>query len=83
MSMSSSTYEVEYIVRTLGTKQWIWLMNALEEPNMPVTNVAIFCDNMVSFDITYNYKIGNRPKYFDVANQLVCVNIDSGLLSLL
>jgi hypothetical protein len=51
-SVACSTCEHEYMALTLATNQWIWLMNALEELNMPVTNMAIFCDNKATIVIT-------------------------------
>jgi hypothetical protein len=50
-SLATSTYEVEYMAIALATKQWIWLMNALKELNVPVTNVAMFWDNKATIDI--------------------------------
>jgi hypothetical protein len=35
----------------LATKQWIWLLNALEELNVVVTNAAMFSDNKATIDI--------------------------------
>jgi hypothetical protein len=43
----------------LGSKQWIWLIKAVEELNVPVTNAAMFCDNKATIDIAYNHKIGD------------------------
>jgi hypothetical protein len=67
----------------LAMKQWIWLMNALEELNVPVTNAAMFCDNKATIDIAYNHKIGDRSKHIDVAYHLVHENVESGQISLL
>jgi hypothetical protein len=58
-SVVTSTCEVEYMGLELATNQWIWLTNALEELNLPVTNAATFCDNRATIDISYNYKIGD------------------------
>jgi hypothetical protein len=59
-SVATSTCEAEYMALALATKQWIWLMNALEELNVPVTNTAMFCNNKAAIDIAYNHKIGDR-----------------------
>jgi hypothetical protein len=83
MSMVTSICEAEYMALTLATTQWIWLTNALEETNMPITNAAMFCDNQAAIDIAYNHKIGDRSKYIDIAYYLVRENIESGRISLL
>jgi hypothetical protein len=67
----------------LSTKQWIWLMNALKELNVLVTNAPMFCNNMAAIDIAYNHKICDRSKYIDIAYHLVCENVESGRSSLL
>jgi hypothetical protein len=82
-SVATSTCEAEYMALALATKQWIWLTNALEELNVPVTNAAMFCDNKAAIDIAYNHKIGDRSKHIDVAYHLVRENVESGRISLL
>jgi hypothetical protein len=67
----------------LAMKQWIWLTNALEELNMPITNAAMFCDNKAAIDIAYNHNIGDRSKHIDIAYHLVHENVESGRISLL
>jgi hypothetical protein len=67
----------------LATKQWIWLMNSLEELNVLVTNAAMFCDNKAAIDIPYNHKIGDRSKHIDIGYHLVRENVESGRVSLL
>jgi hypothetical protein len=74
----TSTCEAEYIALELGTKQWIRLMNAPEELNVPVTNADMFCHNKAAIAIAYNCKIGDRSKHIDVAYYLVSENIESG-----
>jgi hypothetical protein len=59
----------------------IWLTNALEELNVPVTNAAMFCDNKAAIDIAYNHNIGDRPKHINVAYHLVHENVESGPIS--
>jgi hypothetical protein len=81
--VASSTYEAEYIALALATKQWIWLTNALEELNVPVTNAALFCDNNAAIAIAYNHKIADRSKHIDIAYHLVRENVESGRISLL
>jgi hypothetical protein len=81
--MVTSTYEAEYIALTLATIQWIWLMNTLEELNVPGTNAPMFCDNKASIKITYNHKIGDRSKHIDVAYHFMHENVESGRISLL
>jgi hypothetical protein len=44
-------YEAEYMGLALVTKQWIWLMNALEELNVLFTNAAMVCDTKPTIDI--------------------------------
>jgi hypothetical protein len=67
----------------LATKQWIWLPNALKEPNVPVTNAPMFCHYKAAINITYNHKIGDRSKHIEIAYHLVCENVESGRISLL
>jgi hypothetical protein len=81
--VATSTCEAEYMALALPTKQWIWLTNALEELNMPVTNAAMFCDNKAAIDMAYNHKIGDRSKHIDIAYHLVHQNVESGRISLL
>jgi hypothetical protein len=83
MSMATCMCEAEYIGLALATKHWIWLMNALEEHNVPVTNADMFYDKQATIDIAYNHKIGDRSKHIDVAYHLVCENVESGQISLL
>jgi hypothetical protein len=78
----TSTSKAEYMALTLATKKWIWLMNALEEPNVPVTNPVIFCNNKTTIDIVYNHKIGDQSKHIDVFYHLVRDNVESGWISL-
>jgi hypothetical protein len=68
---------------TLAMKQWIWLTNALEELNVPVTNAAMLCDNKAAIDIDYNHTIGDRSTHIDIAYHLVRENGESGRISLL
>jgi hypothetical protein len=82
-SVATSTCEAEYMALALATKQWIWLTNALEELNMPVTNAAMFCNNKAAIDIAYIHIIGDRSKHIDVAYHLVHENVESGRISLL
>jgi hypothetical protein len=82
-SVATSTCDAEYIALALATKQWIWLTNTLEELNLRVTIVAIFCHNKGAIDIIYNHKIGDRSKYIDIVYHLVCENVESGRISLL
>jgi hypothetical protein len=77
-SVASSIYEPKYKGLALSTKQLIWLTNALEELNVPVTNAAVVCDNKASIDIGYNHKIGDQSKHIDVACHLVHENVESG-----
>jgi hypothetical protein len=79
----TSTCEAEYIALALATKQWIWLTNALEELNVPVTNAAMFCDNKTAIDMAYNHKIGDRSKHINVTYHLVRENVESQWISLL
>jgi hypothetical protein len=81
--VATSTCEAEYMALPLGTKQWIWLTNALEELNMPVTNAAMFCDNKAAIDIAYNHNIGDHSKHIEISYQLVYANVESGRISLL
>jgi hypothetical protein len=81
--MATSTCEAEYMALSLATKQWIWLTNALEELNLPVTNAAMFCDNKAAIDIAYNHKVGDRSKYIDIAYHFVRENVESVRISLL
>jgi hypothetical protein len=69
--------------RLLATKQGIWLMNALEELNVPVTNAPMFCNNKAAIDITYNHKIGDRSKHINVAYHLLHELVEFGRISLL
>jgi hypothetical protein len=80
-SVATSKCQAEYMVLALATKQWIWLTNALEALNVPVTNAAMFCDNQAAIDIIYNHKIGDRSKHIDIAYHLVCENVESGRMS--
>jgi hypothetical protein len=82
-SVATSTCEAEYMALALATKQWIWLRNAVEELNVPVTNAPIFCDNKAAIDIAYNHKIDNKSKYFDIAYHLVHENVEFRHISLL
>jgi hypothetical protein len=82
-SVMTSTYEGEYMALALATKQWIWLTNALNELNMPVTNTTMFCNNKATIDIAYNYKIGDRSKHIDIVYHLVHGNVESAQISLL
>jgi hypothetical protein len=77
MTVATSTCEAEYMALALTTKQWIWLTNALEELNVPVTNATIFCDNKPAINIAYNHTIDDRSKQIDIANHLVCENVES------
>jgi hypothetical protein len=61
----------------------MWLTNALNDLNVPVTNPAMFCDNKATIDITYNHKIDHQSKSIEVTYHLVCETIKSGPLSLL
>jgi hypothetical protein len=79
----TSTWEAEYLALALATKQGIWLTNALEELNVPVTIAAMCCDNTTVIDIPYNHKIGDRSKHIDIAYHLVDENIKSGQISFL
>jgi hypothetical protein len=81
--VATSTCEAQYMALALATKQWIWLMNALEELNIPVTNAAMVCDNKATIEIPYNHKIGARSKHIDVAYHFVRENVESGWISLL
>jgi hypothetical protein len=56
---------------------------ALKELHVPVTNVAICCDNKATIDIAYNNKTGDRSKHIDIAYHLVCENVQSRQISLL
>jgi hypothetical protein len=82
-SVVTSTYEAEYMVVGFATKQWIWLLNALEECNVSVTNAAIFCDKKTAIAIAYIHTIGDRSKYINVAYHSVRENFESGRISLL
>jgi hypothetical protein len=82
-SVATSTCEAEYMALALAMKQWIWLTNALEELNVPVSNAAMFCDNKAAIDIAYNHNIGDRSKHIDVAYHLLRKIVESGRISLL
>jgi hypothetical protein len=82
-SVATSTCEAEYTAIAFAMKQWIWLTNALEELNVPVTNAAMFCDNNSAIKIAYNHKIGDLFKHIDIAYHLVDENIESVRISLL
>jgi hypothetical protein len=81
-SVARSTCEAEYMALALATILWIWLMTALEELNVPVTNAAIYCDIKAAIDIAYNQTIGDRPKHIDIAFHLVRDNEEPGRISL-
>jgi hypothetical protein len=81
-SVATSTCDAEYMALALVTKQWLWLTNALEELNVPVTNAAMFCDNKAAIDIAYNHTIGDQSKHINIAYHLVCENVESGRISL-
>jgi aminoglycoside phosphotransferase (APT) family kinase protein len=57
--VATFTCEAEYIALALATKQWIWLMKAIKDLNVPVPNTAMFCENKAAIDIAYNHKIGD------------------------
>jgi hypothetical protein len=65
--LATSLCKSEYMALALGTKQWIWLMNTLEEFIIAVNTASIFCDNNAAIDIVSNHKIGDRSKHIDIA----------------
>jgi hypothetical protein len=73
-----SIYEVEYIVLIHAIKLWIWLLNALEELNISVTNAAMLCNHKATINITYNYIIRNQAIYIDMAYHLEWKNVEFG-----
>jgi hypothetical protein len=79
----TSTYDPEYMMQTLATKEWIWLMNPLGALNVPVTNAAMLCDYKAGIDIAYNHTIDDWSKQIDIAYTSVCENIESAWISLL
>jgi hypothetical protein len=48
--------EAENMDLALATKHWMWLMNALEVGNVPVTNAPMFCETKSTIDIAYIHK---------------------------
>jgi hypothetical protein len=82
-SVVTSTYEPKYLALALATKQWIWLMNALESCNVPDNNAGTFCDNKATIDITYNHTIVEQCNHIDVDNYLVYEYVESGQISCL
>jgi hypothetical protein len=53
-SVAISMWKNKYMALILTTKQWSWLMNALEELNMLVTNTVLFGNNKTAIVIAYN-----------------------------
>jgi hypothetical protein len=51
--------EAEYMALKLITNSTIWLINSLEELNMPTSNITIFFDYKATIDSVYNPKIND------------------------
>jgi hypothetical protein len=81
-SVVTSICEVKFMVLRLATKQWIWVMKALGELNVPATNAAIYCDTKATIEITNNPKIRDQSKYTDISYHFISDNIESGWLYL-
>jgi hypothetical protein len=65
-SVATAMCEAYYMVLTLATKQWMWLIHILEEYNLPITNATVYSDNRASLDIAdkhTNNAYLERPEY--------------------
>jgi hypothetical protein len=80
-SVVTSPCEAEYMALALATKQWIWLTNAFDELNVPVTNAPMFYYNKAAIDIADNKKIDDRSIHIDIAYHLVHENVESAWIS--
>ena len=64
--MSLSTAEAEYIARTHGTKEAIWLRQMLKELNFSCDSIQISVDNQSAIKLANNSEFHERSKHIDV-----------------
>jgi hypothetical protein len=81
--MVTSIYDAKYMALALAMIQQFCLMNTLEDLNIPVSNAAMYSDDMTTIHIAYNHKIDNRSHDIDCASYLGQENVESGRILLL
>ncbi|KAL8132390.1 hypothetical protein AgCh_008039 [Apium graveolens] len=81
-SVSTSTYEAEYIAAGSCCAQILWMKNQLLDYSLQVDRIPIFCDNTSTIAITKNPVHHSRTKQIEIKYHFIREHVMNGTVEL-
>jgi hypothetical protein len=77
-SVSISTAEAEYIAAGACCAQILWLKHQLEDYNIKISGIPIYCDNTSAISLTQNTTSHSRTKHIEIKHHFIRDHVEKG-----
>ncbi|KAJ9565794.1 hypothetical protein OSB04_001760 [Centaurea solstitialis] len=81
-SVSTSTAEAEYVTAGICCAQVLWLRNQLQDYNIQVSKIPIYCDNTSAIAIANNPVLHSKTKHIEVRYHFIRDHVMNGDIEL-
>ncbi|KAJ9545288.1 hypothetical protein OSB04_024995 [Centaurea solstitialis] len=81
-SMSTSTAEVEYVAAGICCAQVLWLRNLLQDYDIQLSKIPIYCDNTSAIAIANNPVLHSKTKHIEVRYHFIRDHVMNGDIEL-
>ncbi|KAJ9547332.1 hypothetical protein OSB04_019875 [Centaurea solstitialis] len=81
-SVSTSTAEAEYVAAGICCAQVLWLRNQLQDYDIQLSKIPIYCDNTSAIAIANNPVLHSKTKHIEVRYQFIRDHVMNGDIEL-
>ncbi|KAJ9565935.1 hypothetical protein OSB04_001901 [Centaurea solstitialis] len=81
-SVSTSTAETEYVAAGICCAQFLWLRNQLQDYDIQLSKIPIYCDNTSTIAIANNPVLHSKTKYIEVRYHFIRDHVMNGDIEL-
>ncbi|KAJ9547854.1 hypothetical protein OSB04_020397 [Centaurea solstitialis] len=81
-SVSTSTAEAEYVAAGICCAQVLWLRNQLQDYDIQLSKIPIYCDNTSAIAIANNPVLHSKTKYIEVRYHFIRDHVMNGDIEL-
>ncbi|KAJ9546343.1 hypothetical protein OSB04_018886 [Centaurea solstitialis] len=81
-SVSTSTAEAEYVAAGICCAQVLWLRNQLQDYDIQLSKIPIYCDNTSAIAIANNHVLHSKTKHIEVRYHFIRDHVMNGDIEL-
>ncbi|GJY79061.1 hypothetical protein Tco_0484862, partial [Tanacetum coccineum] len=81
-ALAISTTEAEYVFAEKSCQQALWMKQALDDYNIVLDDIPVYCDNKDAIDLSKNPVIHSRTKHIEICHHFLRDNIQKGNISI-